>query len=108
MRVNLLRNQFVMFLEFACDWWSQTPKNRLTVGDVWKPDKFEDFVSKNPQYLGKIVVFSDKNRDGVFGDMPEDLLTFTDGQLREVEEIRKENQATASEIFVGVNAENVK
>ena len=75
---------------------------------VWKPDKFEDFVSKNPQYLGKIVVFSDKNRDGVFGDMPEDLLTFIDGQLREVEEIRKENQATASEIFVGVNAENVK
>ena len=51
---------------------------------VWKPDKFEDFVSKNPQYLGKIVVFSDKNRDGVFGDMPEDLLT-PDKSLKEIE-----------------------
>ena len=51
---------------------------------------------------------SDENWDGVFGDMPEDLLTFTDVKLREVEEIRKENQATASEIFVGVNAEDVK
>lgn len=69
---------------------------------VWKPDKFPEFVEKHPEYIGKIIVFSDKNRDGAYGDMPEVPLQFANGQLKETYEIREEVKMTAEKMFAGV------
>ena len=66
---------------------------------VWKPDKFPDFIEKHPEYIGKIVVFSDKNRDGVYGDMPEIPLQFEHGQLKETKTIIKQTENVIEEVF---------
>lgn len=72
---------------------------------VWKPDKYADFVEKHPEYIGKIVVFSDKNRDAMYGDLDEVLLSFDNGQLKETSQIRQEIKNVASEVFAEVKGD---
>lgn len=67
---------------------------------VWKPDTHTDYISTHPELKNKIIIICDKNRDAIYGPMPDVELQFYGGVLKESREIMSMNQ----EIVNGLEA----
>lgn len=65
------------------------------------PQKCREYIEKNPEMIGKIVAYCDKNRDGIYGEMPDVIMSLKGGRLKEDKEIRKETEVTIENVFGG-------
>lgn len=80
---------------------SKTPANNShKIFHTYKPDIFPTVIEKHPEWLHKVAILNDKNRDL---DLMQDVwLSFDNGELKECEEIRQNMQDTADKMFAGV------
>lgn len=69
---------------------------------IWRADKDKKFIEDHPEYLNKIVVFSDKNRNAIYGDLDETFLCIENGKLQEVREIKKRLQNVVEKTFENI------
>lgn len=63
---------------------------------VWKPDTHTDYIITHPELKNKIIIICDKNRDAIYGAMPDVELQFYGGVLKESREVMNMNQEVVS------------
>lgn len=70
---------------------------------TWKPDTHTDYIVNHPEMKNKIVVICDKNRDAIYGPMPDVELQFYGGKLMEAKDIMNMNQSVVDGLENFVN-----
>lgn len=80
---------------------SKAPMNEShKIFHTYKPDIFPTVIEKHPEWIHKVAILNDKNRDL---DLMQDVwLAFDNGELKECGEIQKQIQDTVDNIFAGV------
>lgn len=83
---------------------SKTPMNEShKILHTYKPDIFPSVIEKHPEWINKVAILNDKNRD--MNLMKDVWLQFSDGELKECEEIRNNLQNTIDTMFSNVKGD---
>lgn len=80
---------------------SKVPANEShKILHMYKPDIFPTVREKHPEWINKVFVLNDKNRD--LEPMKDQMLEFDNGRLVESDEVRAKVEDTVEQIFSGV------
>lgn len=67
------------------------------------PQKCAEYIEKHPELIGKVVIYCDKNRDAIYGEMPDVICSFAEGRLVELKQLQQQAQEKIENIFAGVS-----
>ena len=80
---------------------SKVPANEShKILHTWKPDIFPSVIKDHPEWINKVFILNDKNRDMEL--MQDVMLEFDNGRLRESIKVREDLEETVEEIFAEV------
>ena len=80
---------------------SKVPANEShKIIHTYKPDIFPSIREKHPEWIGKVFITNDKNRD--LDLMRDVMLEFEDGRLKESVEVQARMEDTVEQMFSGV------
>ena len=66
------------------------------------PQKCREYIEEHPELIGKVVLYCDKNRDAIYGEMPDVICDFDNGRLIESNELKKRLQNVVEKTFEGI------
>ena len=77
---------------------SKTPSNEShKIFHTWKPDIFPTVIEKHPEWIGKVFILNDKNRDLPL--VQDVMCEFDNGRLAESAKVRENLQDTIEQVF---------